>query len=171
MSKRWLKDKDKGDKFEEKVHQYLIDEASKYGRNWEVKTVVDVLGEGEYRWNGLRYPDFTVVSSPITLDEGDEIQLIDAKNKSGWRETGHKIYVGVEKKYVDDYIELSKLLQSKVVAFVYCTITNKAYIVEKLDSPDVEKVWDNKFSDNIGDITYGYDVENLFEISELENCC
>ena len=155
---------EKGKEFQDKCLPYLRDKVD--AAKFVVLTDKQYLPTETYRIDNLRFPDF------IAINISDDVNrlLFESKRKDGWYALGSKIYVTVEKKYIDDYLELSKKYDASLAILMYCDKTKKAYWITDF-SELTEYVFDNKYSQKKDDVSYIFFVDDLNEIPELHGCC
>lgn len=149
---------EKGEEFEVACKPYLQNLANE--SSYHLLHAKQILPVEEYRLGNLRFPDYIM----IDMNGGLDRYFIEMKRKSGWIEHG-QIYVTVEKKYIDDYLEISRKYDAPIIIIIYCEITNKAYQISDFNMLK-EKHFNNKYGNNT---TYQFFVNDLKEIQELEN--
>ena len=152
----FMKDKKKGDVYEDKVYVHLVKVAS--DSNWELKRVHEILGEDVYRFGDLLYPDFTIIK------EDGSITLIDAKIKKGYPDGGIGLYVAIERKFYESYLELGEMTNADdVFVYMHCEKTKKDYRIDLRTTPFTEFVFNNEFNKN-NELSRKYYCKDMEEI-------
>tara|TARA_R110000823_G_scaffold75450_10_gene172639 strand:+ start:976 stop:1467 length:492 start_codon:yes stop_codon:yes gene_type:complete len=148
-----------GEQFEDFVYKFLTTHAD--FAEWSVQRAQDILGEGEYREDDRKYPDFLVRKDDIAV-------FIDAKRKKGY---GKETYITVDMTFVESYMYHKEKMElsgqrSKALIYFYCEKTREAYRVDLETTPFELKYFDNKYNKD-GEATRVYYVRDLEEIQEL----
>lgn len=98
---------------------------------YTVTRVIDELGEGVYKKDKRKYPDFTV------RKDGKIVQFFDAKIKKGKKDKfdDTKINVSVDETFIESYRYFSKLENAPAHIILHCSTNMGMYMIDVNNLP------------------------------------